>query len=1068
MSNDQPRTTINTVTAGRDASQTNIYGDYHEHRGEDGWVTLSKQINPDALYDAASRLSARCQSGTRNAILHLITKWMEGQTMPYRKVLWLHGSVGLGKSAIAEKIARDWHRPSLGRYIASYFFSPQQEKQATSGHLFIKTIVYQLGLAIPKFKQRIVKCLTDDPILLSKTVEPLLEALVIDPVTSPQFAPPELFPVIIIDGLDQCASTEVQMDIIQKVIGRLSSLPFRFLITSRPEQHLREAFNNPALAAITEHISLDGYPGTDDDIRSFLAEGFADILRRRADIMRHVPTPWPTPSDLNYFASKASGQFLYATMVLQYVDAAGTLPTEQLKILKSSVGDKFSSLDGLYIAILNTCHKPNQGLLQRVLTMMNILHCPQRPELYEDLLGAQRGLVTVTLGNVHSIIRCPNFAENADERAHYHSRADYDHTQGLRLRHESFRDFLEDPARSGQYALRVPEESEVLIVFVVRELLVKFMIDGHPIDGEVAPCQETWGYLKEHLHTHLLDSEPDVLQRALTDLEEFFPMVKRRVIGPEKRRNFSADHSHWAVDVVLNEDDLLQRGEETLEDRLKQLYQQYRNLLDKLYHRVLQSSSELCEHLPALLVSCKRAIPVQWMQDIFSDNISALPRAPHSDAVIHRWGSPFWARYSSVVGTTTDVLVLNAHFVAFMLDASRCGQFHRSPEKALPTAFRQILGRVFSSDWLLQSRSPEALACLDKILKSLLAPKIFGLPSYSADDPRMLVLNGLVSMDYGVSSLSASPAPSVTSAWQTMLKVLRWLYDQRQQTRKQPNEGLAKLFQDASDNIYRQILSIEGTVYPVVTVIKPILTVVAPDRHSVSRRQSDVAGNSGLNTSTTTTSRATPRTPLLPPSLSNPNDDGSQNHVSDTLLLLYGVRHSLDSFLKSRERAGTLHVQANAYHTQLAEICLELCHDSAGAVGNNDRLEEIVHDHATPTDNVSVDTDWRVPIVHRAWGYHLERAQPTIRLLFLLRSMQPGDWLAGGLLHQGSKDKDKVKSRSVGIITKWLKDLAKQPTDIIQRWESVSDDLAKRKSGSSMLQRKTNINSMRSSSSSIA
>lgn len=66
------------------------------------------------------------------------------------------------------------------------------------------------------------------------------------------------------------------------------------------------------------------------------------------------------------------------------------------------------------------------------------------------------------------------------------------------------------------------------------------------------------------------------------------------------------------------------------------------------------------------------------------------------------------------------------------------------------------------------------------------------------------------------------------------------------------------------------------------------------------------------------------------------------------------------------------------------------------------------------------EADWRTPIAQRAWRYHLERAQPTKCLLDLLRSMQPGDWLIGGSLHQGSKDKDKAKSRSVEAIIKWL------------------------------------------------
>jgi hypothetical protein len=183
-------------------------------------------------------------------------------------------------------------------------------------------------------------------------------------------------------------------------------------------------------------------------------------------------------------------------------------------------------------------------------------------------------------------------------------------------------------------------------------------------------------------------------------------MVRRHEVEAEKRRNFSADHSHWAVDVVLTEGDLLEPGTDTFEDRLRKLYRKSSSLLDKLYFHVLQSSPDLCEQLPVLLVSCKKAIPVQWLQDLFGNNVNALWRIPDStrDAFIYQWGSPLWARYSSIAGATTDVIALNVHCTAFMLDPGRCGQFYQFPEKVRAIAFRQILKRVCSSAWLLQSR----------------------------------------------------------------------------------------------------------------------------------------------------------------------------------------------------------------------------------------------------------------------------------------------------------------------------------------------------------------------------
>ena len=57
---------------------------------------------------------------------------------------------------------------------------------------------------------------------------------------------------VVVDGLDECQGRDEQRRILAEVAHMLSThhLPLRFLIVSRPEAHLCEAFEGPAGMAV--------------------------------------------------------------------------------------------------------------------------------------------------------------------------------------------------------------------------------------------------------------------------------------------------------------------------------------------------------------------------------------------------------------------------------------------------------------------------------------------------------------------------------------------------------------------------------------------------------------------------------------------------------------------------------------------------------------------------------------------------------------------------------------------------------------------------------------------------
>ncbi|KAF8970904.1 hypothetical protein BDZ97DRAFT_2071573 [Flammula alnicola] len=77
---------------------------------------------------------------------------------------------------------------------------------------------------------------------------------------------------------------------------------------------------------------------TDQDIRIFLRSRFSDICSSREHRleMASVSQPWPADSVIDELVEEASGQFIYASTVLKFVDDPFKQPTKQLDLILSA------------------------------------------------------------------------------------------------------------------------------------------------------------------------------------------------------------------------------------------------------------------------------------------------------------------------------------------------------------------------------------------------------------------------------------------------------------------------------------------------------------------------------------------------------------------------------------------------------------------------------------------------------------------------------------------------------------------------------------------------------------
>src|SRR5258708_15940847 len=224
---------------------------------------LQPHIAPGAFHNSDERYDPpKCHPCTRRAVLKKIEDWVKDANK-VAPILWLYGPAGAGKSAIAQTIAELLEKAGL--LAAAFFFSRNAAGRDDKTPL-VATLVYQLVKSIPEIRAYVLEAVEQDPALFSCSTQAQIQALIVKPlnaVASDETLAPTLLSrprLIILDGMDECRTTSAQTHILNALSTAVKDLhiPLCFLIASRPEQDIRQAFNNPnGLGPLSFSIALD-------------------------------------------------------------------------------------------------------------------------------------------------------------------------------------------------------------------------------------------------------------------------------------------------------------------------------------------------------------------------------------------------------------------------------------------------------------------------------------------------------------------------------------------------------------------------------------------------------------------------------------------------------------------------------------------------------------------------------------------------------------------------------------------------------------------------------------------
>lgn len=377
--------------------------------------SLSAVVVHRALSDChewGPRRDIECLDGTCTKILEEIETTLRASKST---LIWLSGSPGTGKSAIAHTIASRLKRKS--KLAGTFFFSRQHKDTPGINSLdfFAPTLAYQISKSNHLAKDSVVQSIRSDPAILDprKPLADQIQELLVKPLQNLQVSWGHLEPkVLVIDAIDACEEGRIC-----ELISRLSDLlhqpripHLHIIITGRPLYTIDDAFEAIGQEESIYHIALD-----DVDVSADFRLLFKHALER--SYRNHgLECPKLESDDETIFclADRANGRFGAASMMMRFLethdDDDDEVPCdldEKISLMKDP-GDTYlhsTQIFRFYKFIINSSENPTRAY--RHLSTVANLAKPLAILHLRKLLGSSESDLSSILVSLSPIVSVP-------------------------------------------------------------------------------------------------------------------------------------------------------------------------------------------------------------------------------------------------------------------------------------------------------------------------------------------------------------------------------------------------------------------------------------------------------------------------------------------------------------------------------------------------------------------------------------------------------------------------------------------------------------------------------------
>ncbi|KDN47243.1 hypothetical protein RSAG8_03722, partial [Rhizoctonia solani AG-8 WAC10335] len=345
-----------------------------------------------ACFNSSER--RKCTENTREKVLSDLMAWksdQDGET-----VCWMNGMAGTGKTTIVNTLCDILDN---NHELGASFFCTRSLPECRNVKLILPTIAYQLARFSIPFQNALSQALVEDPDVHTKVLRLQFERMILKPLQAVTPSLPGTV-VVVIDALDECEDDDAVEQILDLLFKHASRLPIRFLVSSRPEHHIRE--------------------------KTYLREELANISL--------------TDDQLKTLVERAGVLFIYAATLARYIKARNS--QKRLDTILKSTGSGLQSsnnaIDSLYEVVLTSALNNRDLEPLEKEQMRLILHtvvCAQEPLT----VNALAGLLMLTCPEVHDALR-PLWSVLHISNLH------------VNTLHASFPEYILDSNRSNQFA----------------------------------------------------------------------------------------------------------------------------------------------------------------------------------------------------------------------------------------------------------------------------------------------------------------------------------------------------------------------------------------------------------------------------------------------------------------------------------------------------------------------------------------------------------------------------------------------------------------------------------------
>ena len=184
--------------------------------------------------------------------------WVAGKTGPnVAPFAWFHGSSNTGKTTIARMLAEKCFSKDL--LLASFFC--RETLPHNDVKRLVATISNQIAISIPRTHRFISEAIGRHNDIFAESLETQFTELVFEPLACVSAYLNFVPRLIIIDNLQRCFDSKVQVDILVNLFNASQRIDNqcrpRILIVTRPEQHIVNLFDSRISTWVVHRLSSD-------------------------------------------------------------------------------------------------------------------------------------------------------------------------------------------------------------------------------------------------------------------------------------------------------------------------------------------------------------------------------------------------------------------------------------------------------------------------------------------------------------------------------------------------------------------------------------------------------------------------------------------------------------------------------------------------------------------------------------------------------------------------------------------------------------------------------------------